>query len=609
MKDEFDIKDVSDDVETLSLNDEVSDKIDEMLDFFDTPDRKLKNKNEQIKIEEKSINIPNSNEEIEITNKPVEEYKPSIKDFNIKSAKKKKIVKKAMLYVIIVMLICFELFINKTGEILDDLKVYATDNGPIRIEQNNKYGYIDYLGRKLVNPKYSYGEEFVKGYAIVKDSSNLPLIINKGGKVVIPTGNYFSLNRVNSEDIIASKVTKSGLKYGILDNNIREKTKFIYDKINYIDNVYTFVKENTVGLINMDGKEIYNYKLTDTLDKTIIVNVSKTNSDNLYASVKINSTYQIINIIDGNVIYNATLNKIEAKENNIFIINENDKKTYLYAYDNKIVFESDSCIDVTINSVNHGIIRVVDNDYKTEFINAKTGNILKNVTESDIYFGDDIVIYKEYNYKTNKEIYNFVKNGEVYKTLEKKYDIKEPFENGIAIVKLEDNLYSYINEDGEIITDLKFNIANKFDKFNVAVAKTENGYGVIDKKGKIIIPFENSDIIMAPIKYKENSSLSDKTVFYAVKKDNRYALYNHKGKKISGDTYYNSVIFDEIYPVVGLENDINDLIYIPKNDSYINLTSSKQKYKVYENYIIIKNEYYNYEGKLIYTSLNESFGE
>ena len=40
------------------------------------------------------------------------------------------------------MLFCFEFFLTKTGQILNNLRVYASDAKPIRITQNNKYGYI-----------------------------------------------------------------------------------------------------------------------------------------------------------------------------------------------------------------------------------------------------------------------------------------------------------------------------------------------------------------------------------------------------------------------------------------------------------------------------------
>ena len=213
-----------DEIETLDFDTDamVSNQIDEMLDFIEITD----NKTDEI------------NEELDDLLK----NKKAIKDFNIKSAKTRKIVKKVMLYVIIVMLLGFEFFINKSGEALNNLRVYASDNEPIRIVQNEKYGYIDFTGEKIVNPKYTYAENFVKGYAIVKNSSNLPLIIDKGGKEKAPTGTYFSLYRAN-DDIIASKITKGGLKYGILDSGLKVKTSFKYDSIVYKEGVYTYVKD------------------------------------------------------------------------------------------------------------------------------------------------------------------------------------------------------------------------------------------------------------------------------------------------------------------------------------------------------------------------------
>ena len=99
--DDKDFIDVSDEVETLSFDDEISDEIDAMLS--------------QIMPEEKK---PSSNYEIlkdeKVTNKnSLDVYVPSIKDFNIKSERTHKIVKKVMIYSIIFILFTFEFFINK----------------------------------------------------------------------------------------------------------------------------------------------------------------------------------------------------------------------------------------------------------------------------------------------------------------------------------------------------------------------------------------------------------------------------------------------------------------------------------------------------------------
>lgn len=598
------MKNNDEEIEVLdfSSDEEVSNQIDEMLDFIDLSEVvDTSVDNTQL---EKLLTSSNDNDnkvEIDASKEKLNEYKPSIKDFNIKSAKTKKIVKKSMLYVIIVMLLGFEFFITKTGDALRDLRVYASNNEPIRIVQNNKYGYIDYTGEKIVNPKYSYGEEFIKGYAIVKDSSNLPLIIDKGGKEVVSTGSYFSVYRAGT-DIIASKVTKKGLKYGILDANLKEKTKFTYDMISYLGDVYSYTKGNSVGLINIDGKNIFEYKLTDEDDKTIDVSISSVSNSNYqrYAVVKINSTSQIINIKDGTVVYKATLNEIVPEENNVFYEVRDNNKRYIYVENNKVLIESDDYSSLTINSIEAGVLKALTKSYAYEFISTKTMEQLKKgLTINDVYEGEKVFIYKEHNYKKNKDSLVLVKEGNVFKTLDDDFTIEKPYKNGIAIVKFSDGLLGYLNEEGNLISDKRFTEAGEFDSYGEAICKTMDGYGVINKDGKVIIKFENESIKMATGEVKKNTSSNSKNIFYAVKKDNKYAIYGSNGKRVN-KTYYEDVVFDEKQPLIKAATDLNDLIITSEKLSEISLTSYNTSYEAYDNYIIIKNEYYNYSGKLIY---------
>ncbi len=599
------MKSDEEEVEMLDFDadEEVSNQIDEMLDFIDLSDVS-DNSNNDKQLEEllDGSSKDESRVEIDASKEKLDEYKPSIKDFNIKSAKTRKIVKKAMLYVIIVMLLGFEFFINKTGDVLNNLRVYASNNQPIRIIQNNKYGYIDYTGKKIVNPKYSYGEEFIKGYAIVKDSSNLPLIIDKGGKEVVPTGTYFSVYRVKT-DIIASKVTKKGLKYGILDADLKEKTEFIYDMISYSDDVYTYTKANSVGLISMDGKEIFNYKLTDNADKTIEVSASSVSDENYqrYAVVKVNSSSQIVNINDGTVVKGATLNEINAEENNVFYeLNSNGGKRYIYVQDNKVLLESDDYTSLKIDSIETGVLKALTSSHTYEFISTKTMEQLKKgLKESETYYGDKVFVYVNHNYKKNKNSLVLVKNGEAYKTIEDDFTIYKAFKNGIAIVKFNDDTYGYLNEDGKLISDQRFIQVGEFDSYGEAICKTSNGYGVINKDGKEIIKFENEDVMMASDEVKKKNRASGGNVFYAVKKDNKYALYNSSGKKVNKN-YYNDVVFDDRQALIKAATDTKDVIIASDGLNEINLTSFNTEYKAYDNYIIVKNEYYNYSGKLIY---------
>ncbi len=620
-------EDKTETIETLSLDDtplltddtvemldfeadkKVSNEIDEMLDFIDLSDNKETKKDEQ-NLDDLLKNVnKDTNNKVEITasEKKLDEYVPSIKDFNIKSAKTRKIVKKVMLYVIIVMLIGFEFFINKTGDALNDLIVYASDNQPIRIVQNDKYGYIDYTGDKIVNPKYSYGEEFVSGYAIVKDASNLPLIIDKGGKEAVTTGTYFSLYRAD-DDIIASKVTKKGLKYGILNSSLKEKTEFSYDLISYEDGCYSFVNGNTVGIINLEGKEIFTYKLTDSDDKVIDVKASNVTDGNYdrYAVVTVNKTSQIVNLTDGTVVYSPTLNEIVPEENNVFyeIIN-NGSRRYIYVQDNKIILEAESYNSLTIPSIEAGVLRAINNNYEYEYISVKTQEIISDgINENNSFFGDDIFMYYTYNSRRRKNDIALVKNGEVYKTIEADFEIEKEFHNGFAIVKFSDGKYGYLNEDGNLLNDVHYDEAGQFDSYGEAIAKTSSGYGVINKDNKTIIDFENEEIKMASSLVKQKTASNRNNVFYAVKKDSLFVLYKDNGKKVD-NLHYTDIVFDDVYPIVKVATDAKDVLLTTEDLNEISLTSFNNEYEAHDNYIIVKNEYYNYNGKLIYVDNNK----
>ena len=586
----------------------VSDEIDEMLDFFDTnnKDRESLSQPEVINEVEKPVN---AKIELNYEKEKLNEYVPTIKDFNIKSAKIRKMMHKTMLYIVIVMLLGFEFFVNKTGDILNDLRVYASDNQPIRIVQNEKYGYIDYTGRKIVNPKYTYGEEFIKGYAIVKNSSNLPLIINKGGKEIIPTGTYFSIYRAGT-DIIVSKITKKGLKYGILDGNLRKKTEFLYDTISYDGNLFTYVRGNTVGLISKDGKDIFKYKLTDNDNKKLSISVSDITDDGFkkYGVVTVNSSSQIVNLDSGKTVSSPTLNEIIPEENNVFYEKlPNGVKKYLYVEDDKVLLESDDYIKLSISSSKTGVLKALDTSHNYTFISTKTlEQLKKGLREEETYDGDAAFMFVSYDYKKNTNQINIVKNGEVANTISGKFTVDKGFRNGIAIVKYNDGMYGYINSDGNFINSEHYIEAGEFDSYGDAVAKKDSGYGVIHSDGKVIIGFSNLDIKMAPDSVKKSNLEESKNIFYAVKKDNRYGLYSAKGKKINKE-YYEEISFDDNYGLVKISTDIKDALIVSSSLEEISLTSSKIEYKVYPNYVIVKNNYYNYDGKLIY--VDNSKGE
>ena len=127
----------------------------------------------------------------------------------------------------------------------------------IKIEEKSKVGYINNAGNVVIKPKYLYGTDFYNGHAVVKNYNNLYGIIDSTGKDEISFGNIFSAT-LYEDRYIVSKFTSNGLKMGLLNSNLKEVTRFIYDNLSYIDSgLFMYTKNDTMGIMTKDGKEIY----------------------------------------------------------------------------------------------------------------------------------------------------------------------------------------------------------------------------------------------------------------------------------------------------------------------------------------------------------------
>ncbi len=575
----------SDNIEVVDLDNKVSDSIDALL-------------NDALKGEE-----TNNNNEVfeEVNSKKLDVYVPSLKNFNIKSAKVHKIVKKVMIYTIIFILFTFEFFLNKADKVLTDIRVYASDNDPIMISKNDKYGFVDYTGEVLVNPKYSYAEDYINGYAIVKDASNLPLVIDKGGKEVIKTGDYFNMVRAGN-NIIVSKATDKGLKYGILRSDLKQILDFKYDLINYKDGIYTFTNGNYVGILNSKYKEVYKFKLNDFDSKAIDINPSTITDSNkvMYAVVTINRSSVILNIQNGKVVTTQTLNTIIPEDNNVFYEDKgNGIKEYYYVYNDKLMIDSIDYNYLEMPSLEAGVLKAFKKDYSYEVILGKTGEAYQDLAISDTYFGDDVFIYKTYDMNQAKSVYKLISNGKEVASLDNIKGIKRGFKNGYAIIINNDNKYAYIDKSGKLLNEDAYTSATSFDKYGDAIIKKGNKYCLLNNKRGLILDCKYNNIKSASDKYKINNMSENQTIYYAAKEGSMYKLYNMDGKEVIDDSYTN-VAFDDEYGFVKVSNSLYDKIISSSTLESISINSFSTKYKSGNNYIILGNKYYNKKGKVIY---------
>ena len=73
----------------------------------------------------------------------------------------------------------------------------------------------------------------------------------------------------------------------------------------------------------------------------------------------------------------------------------------------------------------------------------------------------------------------------------KKYDWKDTYHEGLAIVKL-NNKYGFIDKTGKEVIPIKYDNAWSFSE-GLASVKLNNKYGFIDKTGKEVIPIKYDD--------------------------------------------------------------------------------------------------------------------
>jgi hypothetical protein len=181
---------------------------------------------------------------------------------------------------------------NDAGEFVEGL---AT------VKENGKWGFIDTLGKKVIDTKYDIVSNFSKGAAMVKLNGEF-FLINKKGEAIgnakyeaagVPDNGTFPVQKDKLAGLIDSKeniiidfkynsimymtedrvwAAKDG-KWGLLDNKGKALTEFIYQAAYDFKNGYARVMLNDkVGVVNKAGKLIVpaEYKSLGTIYKNII---------------------------------------------------------------------------------------------------------------------------------------------------------------------------------------------------------------------------------------------------------------------------------------------------------------------------------------------------
>ena len=495
---------------------------------------------------------------------------------------------------IIVSILGMYLFVNYTK---------ANTVNLIKIEQNKKIGYIDKEGTILVRPKYISGTDFYKGYAIVKNDNNLFGVINDKGSIEVPFGNYYFIGLFGNR-YISTKYTNEGLKQGLLDEKLKDITKFKYDSLSYLsENIYIFSRDETMGIMNSEGKELYSFKVDEVDDKNISVEISDTKSDEKYARVKVNDSSTIINVTTGKEVYSYTLDEINVLDNNVFYINsENENNsTYIVIKNDEIIYKTDKYLRLRVDDPDALVALAIKDDTNIDYINLDTKKIINNNENNSYYYNEGLIVEKTHDFSSNKDIYNVIdKNGQI-SSIDKYVPVSNMFYNKLMQVYLEDGKIGFINTKGKLVTNSSYESATDFKNYDKSIVSKDFKYGILNVSGKELIPLEYTELGLFDEEY--DKLLNDKynlDLIMFKNQNNKVGILSSKNKIYFKPIYDSFEIIDKKYPIIlGSINGEKKIInLLTKKELSIKVNDGKIVVK--DGYIIIGNNYYNYDGKSIF---------
>ena len=428
----------------------------------------------------------------------------------------------------------------------------------IKIEEDNKIGYIDEEGTIVSRAKYTYGTDFYKGYAIVKNNNNLYGVIDGKGVVEVPFGNYYYIGMFGGR-YIASKLTNDGLKQALLDSKLDELTSFKYDSISYSKNgMFLFKRDETMGIINKEGKEIYSFKVDEVDDRNIDIEISKVNDDlplsEKYAMVKVNESSTIINLDSGKEVYSYTLKDINVLDNNVFYIkadNIEENSTYLVIRDGQVRLKTNKFKRMRIDDYDSDIAIGINDDSSISYVNLLTQKIMNENKNNDYYYGNGLIIEKSHDFGINKDIYNIVSSKKTEGSFKDYTPVNNTFYNKMLNVQLYEGKYNYVDEKGNIINSNSYDETTDFNNFGYAIVANDKNYGIVNKKGK-----EVAKLSYAYIDYVDDDIFKilrdnyNKELFVFKNNTNNYGFINSKDK-IEIDSIYDDIKYiTNDYPII-----------------------------------------------------------
>ena len=321
---------------------------------------------------------------------------------------------------------------------------------------------------------------------------------------------------------------KKGYYYGFIDSDeqVVIPLKYLYlDEFTDGKQCVVARLDNSYGMIDKNGKNVvsfkYDYMGYDYGNGLRMVRIKNNNEDGyLYGFIDKNGKEIIplkyVLLDDFSEGKKLIWSRLEEDHGVEYLIDEKGKRVYPYI------------VEDGINGPD-GLVLIMDENGRRGLVNNRSGKLLLPPTYSFLWYPSEgmLRVSSESDYD-NK--YGFL-DGETYKmVIPAIYDNVADFSDGLAAVCKDDKV-GFIDKKGKVI--IPFDYYANYPQFSFAyglcpvIKRGEKHYAIIDKNGRELTPYIYGNFydIYDPVGFKSN----------VVGEKNKYHYFDHNGKKYESE--------------------------------------------------------------------------
>lgn len=335
----------------------------------------------------------------------------------------------------------------------------------IKTQEGYRYGYLNYKGKEILKAEYND----IARVKEIEDNINSYLIHAKNGQYGITKNeNQILQNEYQSIRYDATNkifVIEKSKKYGIANLDGKVIVPIQYDQID-ITGIYLYAQ---------NGQETTVYNNDGTI-ADIDSNTSILNTSNEQYKIKINNTnstkYGVINQ-EGTTLIEDKYNYIEYLYDTYFIVSiENGKLGIL---DDKGATKIELNHDSLQKIQDTNLVQATLSENKTTQIYSQNMEKICELQNASIEVKNDYIkIYNE------TEIKYFNKDGKELKNT-------EVFSDNKLFVKMENNQYGFVDKNGTLVVDYKYDKAYEFNEYGFAAIRKNGKWGAINEEGQEVV--------------------------------------------------------------------------------------------------------------------------